>query len=51
MLSLQQYRRRRGWNRFCPEAREGGKGMERSWRRREVTQTMYTHVSKCKNGK
>jgi hypothetical protein len=32
------------WNRFCPEA-AGGRGA------RGVVQTMYTHVSKCKNGK
>jgi hypothetical protein len=34
-----------GWNSFCPEAgrERGGKG--------GVSQTMYTHVSKCKNDK
>jgi hypothetical protein len=30
---------------------EGGTGSTASRRRREVTQTMYTHVSKCKNDK
>jgi hypothetical protein len=30
-----------GWNRFC---------LEGGWRG-EVAQTMYTHVSKCKNDK
>jgi hypothetical protein len=38
-FSLQQNQRTRGWNRFCLEA----------WG--EVAQTMYTHVSKCKNDK
>jgi hypothetical protein len=37
MFSLQQNWRTRGWNRFCPEV----------WGK--VPQTMYTHVSKCKN--
>jgi hypothetical protein len=41
MFSLQQNQRTRGQNRFCPE--EGGVG--------EVDQTMYIHVSKCKNNK
>jgi hypothetical protein len=48
MFSLQQKKiwRTRGQNRFCPEAgggSEGGVG--------EVSQIMYTHVSKCKNVK
>jgi hypothetical protein len=34
-FSLQQ-NWRRGWNRLCPE---------------KMAQTMYTHVSKCKNEK
>jgi hypothetical protein len=38
--------RTRGWNRFFPAS--GGIGGRR---REEVTQTIYTHVSKCKNGK
>jgi hypothetical protein len=38
MFCLQQNWRTRGPNRFCPEA-VGGR----------VAQTMYTHVSKCKN--
>jgi hypothetical protein len=38
MLFHQQNQRTRGWNRFCQEAMGG-----------EVTQIMYTHVSKCKN--
>jgi hypothetical protein len=38
MFSLQQNWRTSGWIRFYPEA--GG---------REVAQTMYTNVSKCKN--
>jgi hypothetical protein len=43
MLSLQQNWRTRGQNRFFLEA--GG-----WWKRSgEVTQTRYTHVSKCKN--
>jgi hypothetical protein len=40
MFSLQQNQKTRGWNRFCPE-KVG----------RNVAQTMYTHVSKCKNNK
>jgi hypothetical protein len=44
MFSLQQNRRRKEWNRFCLEA--GGRVL-----RGEVPQTMYTHVSKCKNDK
>jgi hypothetical protein len=36
---LQQNRRTRGWNRFCPEAGGGEK------------QIMYTHASKHKNDK
>jgi hypothetical protein len=48
MFSLQQKKiwRTRGQNRFCPEVgggRESGVG--------EVSQIMYTHVSKCKNVK
>jgi hypothetical protein len=31
--------------------RSGVKGRRGSWRRREMVQTMYTHVSKCKNDK
>jgi hypothetical protein len=43
MFSLQQNRRIRGQNRFCPEVVQGmGGGM---------SQAMYTHVSKCKNNK
>jgi hypothetical protein len=41
MFSLQYSQRRRGQNRFCPEAGGG----------EEVAQTMYTHASKCKNDK
>jgi hypothetical protein len=43
MFSLQQNRRIRGQNRFCQEV----------WGRviGEVSQTMYTHVNKCKNDK
>jgi hypothetical protein len=44
MFSLQQNRRTRGQNRFFLEAELVG-------RSGEVSQTMYTHVSKCKNGK
>jgi hypothetical protein len=44
MLSLQQNQRTKVQNRFCPEVGGGG-------RRWEVAQTMYTHVSKCKNDK
>jgi hypothetical protein len=40
MFSLQQNLRIRGQNRFCLE-----------WGYGEVGQTMYTHVSKCKNDK
>jgi hypothetical protein len=40
MFSLQQNQRRRGKNRFCLEV-VGGVG--------ELAQTMYIHVSKCKN--
>jgi hypothetical protein len=43
MFSLQQNQRTRGWNKFCSET--GGRGSG------EVAQTMYTHVSKCKNDK
>jgi hypothetical protein len=44
MFSLQQNRRTRGWNRFCPLFQgQGGKEGE------EVAKTMYIHVSKCKN--
>jgi hypothetical protein len=42
ILSLQQNQKRRGWNRFSLKG-EGCGG--------EVEQTMYTHVSKCKNDK
>jgi hypothetical protein len=41
MSYLQQNWRTRERNSFCPEAGEG----------RELAQTMYTHVSKCKNNK
>jgi hypothetical protein len=42
IFCLQQNWRARGQNRFCPEVRcVGG----------NVAQTMYTHVSKCKNEK
>jgi hypothetical protein len=45
MFFLQENQRTRGWNRFCLEAGwVGGMG-------REVAQTTYTHVSKCKNNK
>jgi hypothetical protein len=44
MFSLQQDGRSRRQNRFCTEP--GGKGGGE-----EVTQTMHTHVSKCKNDK
>jgi hypothetical protein len=44
MFSLQQNQGRRGYKMFCPEGRGCG-------RREEVAQTMYTHVSKCKNYK
>jgi hypothetical protein len=43
MFSLQQNQRTRGWKRFCLEAGRGWEG--------EVTQTVYTHVNKCKNNK
>jgi hypothetical protein len=43
MLSLQQ-NQRRGQNRFLPRK---GRGQKRG----EVAQTMYRHVSKCKNDK
>jgi hypothetical protein len=39
MFFLQQNRRTRGWNGFCPEARGWGGG------------TRYTYVNKCKNDK
>jgi hypothetical protein len=42
IFSLQQNERTRGQNKFCPEVVGRGK---------EVVQTMYTHVSKCKNDK
>jgi hypothetical protein len=45
MFSLQQNRRIKGWNRFCPEAEAGGYGG------RWPKQTVYIHVSKCKNDK
>jgi hypothetical protein len=44
MFSPQQIQRGRGLNRFCLEAGGGG-GIG------EVAQTMYTHLSKCKNDK
>jgi 3-methyladenine DNA glycosylase Mpg len=40
MFSLQQNQRTRGQNRFCLEVGQG-----------KVAQTMYIHVSKCKNDK
>jgi hypothetical protein len=46
MLSLQKNQRTRGQNKFCPKAGEGGREGKG-----EVAQTMYTHVSKCKNYK
>jgi hypothetical protein len=42
LFSLQQNQGTRVWNRFCPEEEHGGG---------EVAQTMYAHVSKCKNDK
>jgi hypothetical protein len=52
MFSLQQNQRTRGQNRFCPEAGVGwGGGAGEKEGEREVAQTMYTHVSKCKNDK
>jgi hypothetical protein len=44
MFSFQQNQRAREQNKFCLEAGWGGVG-------EQVTQTMYTHVSKCKNDK
>jgi hypothetical protein len=41
MFSLQQNQRTRGQNRFCLEVGRDG----------EIAQTMYIHVSKCKNDK
>jgi hypothetical protein len=41
MFSLQQ-NRGRGWKRFCLEVGQGGNGGGNA-------QTVYTHVSKCKN--
>jgi hypothetical protein len=41
MFSLQQNQRTKGQNSFCLEVGDGG----------VVAQTMYTHVSKCKNDK
>jgi hypothetical protein len=46
IFSIQQNQRTRGWSRFCLEA---GSGVKRGGR--EVAQTVYTHVSKCKNDK
>jgi hypothetical protein len=46
MFSLQQNWITRGCNRFCQEVGAG----ERE-RREEMVQTMYTHMSKCKNDK
>jgi hypothetical protein len=40
MYFLQQNQRTRGCNRFCPEAGWG-----------QVSQIMYTYVSKCENNK
>jgi hypothetical protein len=40
---------RRGRNRFCPEAGRGDAGMGAE--EADVAQTMYIHVSKCKNDK
>jgi hypothetical protein len=45
MFSLQQ-NQRRGQNRLCLETGRNG-----ALREGEVAQTMYTHVSKCKNDK
>jgi hypothetical protein len=42
MISLQQNQKTRGWKRFSPEV---------GWWAGKVAQTMYTHVSKCKNNK
>jgi hypothetical protein len=42
-FSLQQNQRTGGRNRFCLEVGGGGG--------RDVAQTMYTYVSKCKNDK
>jgi hypothetical protein len=41
MFSLQQYHRTREWNKFCLAIGWGS----------DVAQTMYKHVSKCKNDK
>jgi hypothetical protein len=54
MFSHQEKWRARGQNRFCLEAgvgfgrwgREGEGGMGQKG---EVTQTMYSHMNKCKN--
>jgi hypothetical protein len=46
MFCLQQ-NRRKGQNRFCLEVAVGGVDK----RRGDVAQTMYTHVSKCRNYK
>jgi hypothetical protein len=43
-FSLQQNQRTKEQNRLCPEAVEGVES-------REVAQTMYTHVRKCKSNK
>jgi hypothetical protein len=43
MFCLQQNQRIRGQNRFCGDV--GSMGM----RGEGMAQTMYTHVSKCKN--
>jgi hypothetical protein len=48
MFSVQKNQRTRGQNSFCPE-RMGWRVLG-EWRRK-VVQTMYTHVSKCKNDK
>jgi hypothetical protein len=46
MFSLQQNWRTRGQNRFCLEV-GAGSGVGGG----DVAQTMYSHVSKCKNDK
>jgi hypothetical protein len=46
MFSLQQNRRTRWWNRFCPDWRYWG-----AWEEGQVAQTMYTYVNKCEGDK
>jgi hypothetical protein len=46
MFSFPQNGRTREWNRFSPEAL--GQGREKEG---EISQIMYTQVSKCKNDK